>query len=189
MSTPVGAESVTAAVKPWFEDRFQNLEYGLLNPPVHHIRNTQAALAASRFRNSHSPDITPSIGSLEKRFLQLRQQSRRLIDHLLHAPPVHPGRSLVSRHVQQRLRQIARRRCCLHQPPVGGCASGSFHPAIALRCLHQESLPIGLVLRAARLVPLRAVSEHEGPVVLHSSRACARTRETACRKLSRPRAL
>ena len=28
--------------------------------------------------------------------------------------------------------------------------------------MHQESLPIGLVLRAANLVPLRAVGEHEG---------------------------
>src|ERR1035438_10104741 len=81
MSTPVCAESVTAAVKPWFEDRLQNLEYGLLNPPVQHIRNTQAALAPSRFRNPYPPDIARLIRSIEKKLLQLGQQSRS------HRPP------------------------------------------------------------------------------------------------------
>jgi hypothetical protein len=75
---------------------------------------------------------------------------------------VYAGRALVSQHVQQRLRQIARRRHGLHQPPFGGRASGRFHPAVALRCMHQESLPIGLVLRTVSLVPLRAIGEHEG---------------------------
>ena len=110
MSTPVRAESVTAVMKPWFEDRLQNLEYGLLNPPVHYIRNTQAALAAPRLWNPYPPDIARLICSVEKRLLQLRQQSRGLIDHLLHTPPVYTGRALVSQHIQQRLRQTAHRR-------------------------------------------------------------------------------
>ena len=64
MSTPVRAESVTAVMKPWFEDRLQNLEYGLLNPPVHYIRNTQAALAAPRLWNPYPPDIARLIPDL-----------------------------------------------------------------------------------------------------------------------------
>jgi hypothetical protein len=68
MGTPVCAESVTAAMKPRFEDRLQNLEHGLLNPPVHHIRNTQAAFATSRLWNPYPPDITwlilnPAVGT------------------------------------------------------------------------------------------------------------------------------
>jgi hypothetical protein len=44
MSTPFCAESVTAVMKPRLEDRLQNLEYGLLNPPVHYIRDGQREL-------------------------------------------------------------------------------------------------------------------------------------------------
>ena len=39
MSAAIGAEPVTAGVKGRLEDRLQNLEHGLLNHPVHDIRN------------------------------------------------------------------------------------------------------------------------------------------------------
>ena len=66
MSAPVRTKSVTACVEGWFKDRLQYLQHGLLNPTVHHIRNSQTSLPASWFFNPYPPDVSRLVCALKE---------------------------------------------------------------------------------------------------------------------------
>ena len=60
-------ESVAARMKGRFEDRLQNLEHGLLNPPVNHVRDAQSAFPSAWLGNPNPADVTRLVRPIQQR--------------------------------------------------------------------------------------------------------------------------
>ncbi len=66
MSAPFRTESVAGVRKGGIEDGIQYLQDRLLNEPVHHVWNSQLALASSRLSDLHSTHWVGLVGPVQQ---------------------------------------------------------------------------------------------------------------------------
>jgi hypothetical protein len=95
-----GTEAMAAFMKPGIEDRLQNLVHGLLNPPVHDIRNSKPPLAATSFGYPNPADVSRDVGFLQQGSAKTGKEGPSMPDHFSHRFAIHSGRTFVARDVQ-----------------------------------------------------------------------------------------
>src|SRR5439155_2984198 len=85
----VTAASRSEAMARWVKGRFPvRAEYavhGLLDPPVDHIGNAKATLAAPCLRNPHPANHPRAIGSVEQSRTKRRQEVTEVLAHFVDA--------------------------------------------------------------------------------------------------------
>lgn len=141
-------ESVAARMQGRREDRLQNLEHGLLNPPIDHVRDAQTAFPSAWPGNPNPADVARPVRPVQQRTLQTRQKRPGGAQDFVHAASVHARSALVANNVQQGRRQIRWRRHCLQQPTCTGRPGAEIVRRPAVRCVQQEVSAGGCVRRS-----------------------------------------
>ena len=152
---------MAAGVEGRLEDRLQDLEHGLLHPPIHDIRDTESPFAPARLRNPDAADVSRAVTPVQQSASQRPQQTRRSCDHLVHAATVHSGCPFVPCNVPQGHRQVSRLGNPVEQPIRGDPTGTAVVCRAVLRYVQQKAPLPGCVRGAWLPAPLRAGGERE----------------------------
>jgi hypothetical protein len=137
-----------------------------LNHAIHHVGDAQPPLPASGLRQPDPANVAGPIASRQQGMAQRGEERRGILLRFHDRLSVHSRCPLVAYHLEQRLRQIGRRRYLLEQPTgVDRTGDGSCR-FLGLRCMQQEGAPAGCVRRAPLPAPLRAGGESEAQLTV-----------------------
>ena len=95
VTTAPWAEAMARWMKGRFPVRAEYAEHRLLNPPIDHIGNTKAALAASGLRNPDPANHARAIGSVEQVTTKHGEQFAEMRAHLVDALSIRTRRPAV----------------------------------------------------------------------------------------------
>src|SRR6266851_570226 len=87
------SEAMARWVKGRFPVRAEHVQHRLLNPPVDHVGNAKATLAASWLRNPDPANHPRAIGSVEQVTAKHRKKLVEMLAHLVDALSVRAGRT------------------------------------------------------------------------------------------------
>src|SRR5713101_5160273 len=158
------AETMARWVKGRFPVRAEHLQHRLLNPPVDHIGNTKAALAASWLRNPDPANHPRAIGSVEQVTAKHWEKLVEMLAHLVDAPSIRTRSPAVPCHFRKRTYQVFIAGHLFHRhrrQGHSGCVSRLRHRIPGRGC--------GLARPCAGNGPLRAVGCLEKQVPLACS--------------------
>jgi hypothetical protein len=77
-------KSVATVVKGRFKDRLHDLEHGLLNPAINHVRDSQASLTSSGFGYPNPADVARPVVSFQQRTTQTGKKEGSELHDLHH---------------------------------------------------------------------------------------------------------
>src|SRR5713226_5416761 len=166
------SEAMARWVKGRFPVRAEHVQHRLLNPPVNHIGNTQAALAASCLRNPDPANHPRAIGSIKQAPTKDWQKLAQMLAHLVDAPsirargtavlchfPKRPYQVFIARHLFHRHRRQGHSRCgarLRHRIPGWGCGlarpSPGNGPLRAVGCLEKQ-IPLACLFTGRGRLP------------------------------------
>src|SRR5712691_2894163 len=153
-------------VKGRFPVRAEHVQHRLLNPPVDHVGNAKATLAASWLRNPDPANHPRAIGSVEQVTAKHRKKLVEMLAHLVDAPSIRTRGTAVPCHFPKRSSQVSIAGHLLHRHRPQGLTG--YVPRLRHRI---PGTACGLARPCTGNGPLRAVGCFEKQVPL----ACAFT--------------
>src|SRR5216683_2901105 len=100
------SETMARWVKGRFPVRAEHVQHRLLNPPVDHVGNAKATLAASWLRNPDPANHPRAIGSVEQVTAKHRKKLVKMLAHLVDAPSIRTRGTAVPCHFPKRSYQV-----------------------------------------------------------------------------------
>jgi site-specific DNA recombinase len=151
VTAPPRSEAMARWVEGRLPVRAEHTVHGLLDPPVDHIGNAQAAFAASCLRNPHPANHPRAIGSVKQGTTKHRKELAQVLSHLVDALSIRTGSPAVLCHFPKRPYQVSIARHLLHRhrrQGLSGCGSRLRHRIPGRGCGSARLCPGNGPLRA-----------------------------------------